>query len=368
MNERTAPIDLEQLIERLPLAPSPSLPLDPAALSAESAERVEAILEDQLAAHTKRAYRKALELWCLWYRLRYGSTLPLPVPVPVVQQFVIDFVPHRVGDDWSHALPEAVDAWLVQLKAKAKPGAWALATVLARVAALGTAHRWQKLDSPTEAPEVTRLLESLKRQQAAAGIRQKQSDAITAEDLKKMLGVCEEDLRGLRDRALLAFAFASGGRRRSEVVAARVEDLARQPDGNWLYAMRVSKTNPTGEVRADSRKPITGVAAELLDQWMAASGIRFGPVWRRVMKGRVTAPLSASAVRGIVMARAKQAGITGNITAHSLRSGFVTEAGKQEAPLPDVMAMTGHRSVQTLLRYYRPSELSRKRVSKLLDT
>ena len=366
MSERRPPIDLDQLVRALPVAPSPALPLDPAALSAESQARVEAILEDQLAAHTKRAYRKALELWCLWYRLRYGHTLPLPVPVPVVQQFVIDFVPHRSGEDWSHALPESVDAWLVELRAKAKPGPWSLATVLARLAALGTAHRWQKLPPPTEAPEVTRLLESLKRQHAAAGIRQKQSDAITAEDLKKMLAVCDEDLRGLRDRALLAFAFASGGRRRSEVVAARVEDLARQADGSWLYAMRVSKTNPTGEVRADSRKPLTGLAAELLDQWLAASGIRFGPVWRRVVKGEATTPLSAGAVRGIVIARAKQAGIEGNITAHSLRSGFVTEAGKQEAPLPDVMAMTGHRSVQTLLRYYRPSELSRKKAGRLL--
>lgn len=368
MSERKAPIDLAQLVDALPLAPAPALPLDPVTLSAESAARVEAILEDQLTANTRRAYRKALELWCLWYRLRYGQTLPLPVPVPVVQQFVIDFVPHRVTGTWSHALPEVVDTWLVELKAKARPGPWTLTTVLARLAALGTAHRWQKLDSPTESPDVTRLLESLKRQHAAAGIRPAQADAIAAEDLKKMLAVCEEDLRGLRDRALLAFAFASGGRRRSEIVAARFEDLTRQPDGTWLYALGVSKTNPTGDARVDSRKPVTGLAATLLDQWLAVSGITKGPVWRRLVRGEVTAPLSAAAVRGIVMARAKQAGLEGRITAHSLRSGFVTEAGRQEAPLADVMAMTGHKSVQTLLRYYRPSELSRRRAAKLLDT
>lgn len=136
-----------------------------------------------------------------------------------MQQFVIDFVPHAVGDACGHALPEAVDRWLVELKAKAKLGPWSLATILARLAALGTAHRWQKLESPTDTTEVQRLLQSLKRQHAAAGIRPVQADAITAEDLKKMLTVCQEDLRGLRDRALLAFAFASAGRRRSEVVA-----------------------------------------------------------------------------------------------------------------------------------------------------
>jgi hypothetical protein len=35
-----------------------------------------------------------------------------------------------------------------------------------------------------------------------------------------------------------------------------------------------------------------------------------------------------------------------------LRSGFVTEAGRQGVPLPAVMAMTEHRSVPTVLGYF----------------
>ena len=34
-------------------------------------------------------------------------------------------------------------------------------------------------------------------------------------------------------------------------------------------------------------------------------------------------------------------------SAHSLRSGFITEAGRQQVPLGDAMAMTGHASVAT---------------------
>jgi len=36
-----------------------------------------------------------------------------------------------------------------------------------------------------------------------------------------------------------------------------------------------------------------------------------------------------------------------------LRSGFVTEAGRQGGPLADTMAMTGHRSLKSVLGYTR---------------
>jgi hypothetical protein len=43
----------------------------------------------------------------------------------------------------------------------------------------------------------------------------------------------------------------------------------------------------------------------------------------------------------IVKRRAQLAGLEGDFGAHSLRSGFVTEAGRQNIPLGDTMAMTG---------------------------
>lgn len=41
------------------------------------------------------------------------------------------------------------------------------------------------------------------------------------------------------------------------------------------------------------------------------------------------------------------AGLSGDFSAHSLRSGFVTEAVRQDVPLAE--AMTGHRTVQSLM-------------------
>jgi len=49
---------------------------------------------------------------------------------------------------------------------------------------------------------------------------------VTGDLLAKLLSACAGDrLVDLRDRALLLVAFSSGGRRRSEVAALRVEDL-----------------------------------------------------------------------------------------------------------------------------------------------
>ena len=54
----------------------------------------------------------------------------------------------------------------------------------------------------------------------------------------------------------------------------------------------------------------------------------------------------------------------GKLSARSLRSGFVSEAGKQKIPLGETMAMTGHRSVQTVMGYYQSGKLSTSREAK----
>lgn len=84
----------------------------------------------------------------------------------------------------------------------------------------------------------------------------------------------------------------------------------------------------------------------------AASGILEGRIFRRVRKeGYLGEALSPAAVRDIVQARCALAGVEGEYSAHSLRSGFATEASWQDVTLADTMAMTGHRSVAAALKY-----------------
>ncbi len=71
-------------------------------------------------------------------------------------------------------------------------------------------------------------------------------------------------------------------------------------------------------------------------------------------------------VARIVQRRATLAQLPGDWAAHSLRSGFVTEAGRQGVPLGEVMAMTEHRSVGTVMGYFQAGALLSSRATDLL--
>jgi site-specific recombinase XerD len=104
-----------------------------------------------------------------------------------------------------------------------------------------------------------------------------------------------------------------------------------------------------------------------LNTWLERSGISEGPIFRRVLKGGHLGPaLSAAAVRDIVKKRCALAGIEGEYSAHSLRSGFVTEASAQGIPLAQTMAMSSHRSVATVLGYTRQVDAQLRAAANLM--
>ncbi|AMN80530.1 hypothetical protein AYR47_20400 [Pseudomonas azotoformans] len=98
--------------------------------------------------------------------------------------------------------------------------------------------------------------------------------------------------------------------------------------------------------------------AHALAAWLEVAPAASGPLFRRAYKGGKVdhQGLSADQVALIVQRRAKLAGLESDWAAHSLRSSFVTEAGRQGVPFGEVMAMTEHRSVGT------PSWVISKRV------
>jgi len=168
-----------------------------------------------------------------------------------------------------------------------------------------------------------------------------------------MLATCDDTLEGLRDGALLCIGFASGGCRRSEIAAADMRDLRKIGEERYIYRLEYSKTQQAG-VTADSTpdKPILGRSAEALAAWLEVADIREGAIFRRIWKNRVGPALLPGSVATIAKRRATLAGLEGDFGAHSLRSGFVTEAGKQGIPLPAVMAITEHRSVVSVIGYF----------------
>lgn len=342
--------------------------LDPESLGPMAEDAVRELLDDGESANTVRSYRSALRYWAAWYVLRYRQRIALPVPVAVVLQFIVDHV-RRFNDAGQLVteLPEALDRMLVDGKFKGSVGPLALNTVLHRISVLSKLHQLQNQPNPCADNRVRDLIARARRAYAKRGDLPDKKPALTREPLEALLDTCDDSLRGRRDRALLLFAWASGGRRRSEVTMATLDNVLRRPDGSFVFVLMHSKTNQVGRDRGDNAKPVVGRAAEALDAWLAVSGIQAGAIFRRIRKGdQIGEPLSPAAVRDIVRQRALLAGLGEDFSAHSLRSGFVTEAVRQQVPLPETMALTGHRSVASLVGYFR-AEARPTRASFLLD-
>lgn len=340
--------------------------LDPGVLDAASVRAAEEFVAEGTPANTARSYASALRYWAAWYALRYGQAFgDGPLPVAVATQFVLDHLERQTKAGLAHELPPALDARLVELKAKAQPGPLAYGTVSHRLAVLAKWHRLHGWDSPTDDHRLKTLLAKARKAQARRGVTVRKKTAAVAEPLQAMLATCTDGVRGIRDRALLLMAWSGGGRRRSEVVDLQVTDLRPLDATTWVYGLGATKTDTSGVRR---EKPLRGDVVAALQAWLEASQLQDGPLFRRLFRGgRVgTTALSDDQVARIVQRRARLAGLVGDWAAHSLRSGFVTEAGRQGVPLGEVMALTEHRSVGTVMGYFQAGALLDSHATNLL--
>jgi integrase len=283
----------------------PTVLLDPARLNEQAAEAVSAFFHEGQSANTARTYKTALQYWGAWHALRYDTPLRAPVPANVVVQFIVDHLEHdpnraapavtpysRTTDTTQHLLPPAIDRLLVDRHYKSKLGPWSFATVETRLAALSKAHEIYRIDNPQlglgpesnplRDPKVRALLAAARRAYARRGRAPSRPAAATRPVMEVLLATCGEDLIGVRDRALLLFGWASGGRRRSEITAATFENVRRDGEG-FVYELQFSKTHRTGSNDPKRFKPIQGVAATALHAWfraLLAQGVTTGKIFR----------------------------------------------------------------------------------------
>lgn len=376
--------------------------LTPARLDVATRAAIGELLEQGESANTRASYQSAIRYWLAWWQLRIAAPAglsrgfdpqqDLPLATECVLQFIADHAQRVDPKDperrLKQELPAAVARALVRAGVKAparrapnspkstEPDArpMALNTLKHRLAAMARLHRSRKLESPTDSEEVRRLMRAVRNGYAKRGQRPKAKDPLAATQLRRLLDTCDATPLGVRDRALLLFAFASGGRRRSEVAAADLALLKADGDG-YSYHLVHSKTNQAGDERPEDHKPILGEAAEALRAWIAllyARGMMNGPIFRRIRRGGHIGPegLSDHAVWEIVKRRCALAGIAaeGAFSAHSLRAGFMTEAALQNIPLDESMAMSGHHDVKTAMGYIRKAGMKRSRAATLMDS
>ncbi len=356
-----------------PSAPLATLQALPPLLSVDViSDRTRAAFDDIIQSgsspNTIRSYTTALQYWEAWCYLRYGRNVPLPMPASAVVQFIVDHFDRRQAlGPATYDLPIELDRQLVADGYKKSLGPLTLTTIRHRIAVLSWAHKCRDLPNPCEDPVVRQLIRKAQRASQRRGDQPRIRTAALRSDMRAMLATCDDSLAGVRDRAILLFAWSSGGRRRSEVAGALVSQLRVLGPDRFELRLGATKTDQDGR-KSRAPKPIVGEAGRALSAWLSSANIEDGPIFRRIFRsGRIGAGLSGAAISDVIAKHAKLAGLPGNWGGHSTRHGFVTQAGIDGEPLGDVMAMTDQVKVDTTMKYYQAGAITTKPVATLID-
>jgi len=306
--------------------------------------------EGEVAASTARIYARDLKYFWAWARAARSLAPTYPVPPDCLRTFV---AMHLAG------LDVCVLRRLRQKGFQVDSRPLSPRSLRRKLASLSVEHDRRGTSNPCRDSRITFLLRRAQRRFPGRVQR-----PITGDVLSALTGECGRDLRGVRDRALLLVGFSGGGRRRSELAELAVSDLQAVPGGYMASLSRHKTVSFTGEPLTF---PILGEAARALNRWLCQAYIREGAVFRGIRSDNtLNAAMNARTVNVVIKRLARRAGLDATqFGAHSLRSGFVTEAARQQIPLPEAMAVSGHRSIAIAWRYYRAGSLIQNRAAHL---
>ena len=286
------------------------------------------------AASTRRAYRAAVRAWCAWCE-QHGLP-PLPASGPDVAAFL-------AGERGRKLTPATLDL---------------------RCAAIRHLHRLAGCPVPTDDACVAEALAGIRRKAAGRGEQPRKKKAATVAVLRRLLAPIPDDLRGLRDKALLLVGFA-GALRRSELAAIEIKDLEATERGLRLTLMQTK-----GSQAKAVTVPLPYVDTELypvraLERWLAAAAITEGPVFRRfwvpaaaIKAGPASQPqlgrvaLTPQSVALVVQARAVAAGFgRSDLGGHSLKRGALTTGMDRGVHSAKLKRLGRHKSFNVLGEY-----------------
>lgn len=319
-----------------------------------------------------------LEAWCL---AATGDILPWPAQ----ESLLLKFVAHHLFDATErernplHGMPGEVESVLRAKGLLKATGPHAPATVRRRLTSWSILTRWRGMQGAFSSP----TLKSALRLAVRAGNRPRQRKsrgAVTGDILAQLIATCSGDrLVDIRDRAILLAAFASGGRRRSEMARLHVEDLVEEEPvavdpANPLspllpcLSIRLGRTKTTDQ-DDDATALLIGRPVEALKRWLQEAGIESGPVFRRIDQwGNMDRrPLTPQSVNLILKTRCQKAGLDPDkYSAHGLRSGYLTEAANRGIPLQEAMQQSQHKSVAQASSYYNNADRRNGRAARLI--
>lgn len=315
--------------------------------------------------NTLRAWERDLAYIAAWKMASFGRPLDWPENEKVALRFILD---HAQDLTEKPGAAQDVAMELIAIGLRRELACPAPATLDRRIASWQAFHRMRNLPSPFSAPLVQQARQKARRANARPRVP-KSPKPVTRDILETLLATCDDSHRGLRDRAMLMLAFASGGRRRSEVTALNAEDIGLDDfAAKGLVWVRLMETKTTKKNQAP-RLPMKGRAARAVVHWLEVAKITEGPLFRPVSLSDRPLPrrLASDALRTILRHRLGLAGMPVDFaTPHGIRAGFLTQAALDGAPLAAAMKLSLHRSAVQAQKYYSDVEIAENPATDLL--
>ncbi len=170
--------------------------------------------------------------------------------------------------------------------------------------------------------------------------RRRLPEPVTAGDCGLLLdGTWNEDVRSLRDRAILELLYGCG-LRASEVCGLELES----------YDAAGARLRVVGKGDRERMVPLGEPAREALDQWLGAGRPRVAGAESALLLSVRGRRLSPSDVRRALERRARVAGI-GTRSPHALRHAYATHLLEGGAGLREIQELLGHASAATTQIY-----------------
>jgi len=223
-----------------------------------------------------------------------------------------------------------------------------------------------KLECPVHTEEVNIATRTVIRQK---GRWQAQALGLTAILKKKLMESCPDDLRGLRDRALLAVGYDSLCRR-SELVQLLIENLSISPDGSGTILVHQSKSIQYGEVR------LAYLSVETLNHlqnWLCASALVSGPIFRGirgsiVMRYALHPHSVVYILKGCAVAAGLDHSVVEGLSGHSMRVGAAQDMAAAGIDMAAIMHAGGWKSPDMVMRYAEHMDIQKSGMARLYST
>ena len=178
--------------------------------------------------------------------------------------------------------------------------------------------------------------------------------ALTSEEIKALMAVCENDptIQGVRDAALIAI-LRGAGLRRSEAVKLELKDFNGETGSLQVIG---------GKGNKDRLVYLPKEAIAIVNRWLLVRGDVPGallcPIWK---SGKIQYRcMSSQAVLLIVQKRAQQSGVE-SFSPHDFRRTFCSDLLDAGVDIVTVQKLAGHASPVTTAKYDRRGEAVKRR-------